>query len=174
MITDERTRDSEEMAWIRTTRLESNQRTHPEGRQTGGTDGEIMNWNQREVRTNARIQLLDITGVVAAELEKSGVQTGVCHVYVPHTTAGLTINENADPDVARDIIATLNRLVPATGDYRHVEGNSDAHVKASIMGFSAIIPVIDGHLALGTWQALYFCEFDGPRHRNMVIGISGD
>ncbi|HPX73977.1 MAG TPA: secondary thiamine-phosphate synthase enzyme YjbQ, partial [Methanoregulaceae archaeon] len=81
-----------------------------------------MKWTQREVRTSARIQLLDITGVVASELEKNGVKTGVCHVYVPHTTAGLTINENADPDVARDILTTLNRLVPATGDYRHAEG----------------------------------------------------
>jgi len=133
-----------------------------------------MKWTQREVHTSARIQLLDITGVVVSELEKNGVKTGVCHVYVPHTTAGLTINENADPDVARDILTTLHRLVPATGDYRHTEGNSDAHIKASLMGFSAIVPVIDGQLAFGTWQALYFCEFDGPRHRHVMIGISGE
>ncbi len=171
MITDERTRDSEEMAWIRTTRLESNQRTHPEGRQTGGTDGEIMNWNQREMRTNADLA----AGYYRCgrRLKRKERCANRCLPYLcPHDSR--PINENADPDVTRDIIATLNRLVPATGDYRHVEGNSDAHVKASIMGFSAIIPVIDGHLALGTWQALYFCEFDGPRHRNMVIGISGD
>ncbi len=133
-----------------------------------------MKWTQREVHTSARIQLLDITGVVVSELEKNGVKTGVCHVYVPHTTAGLTINENADPDVARDILTTLHRLVPATGDYRHTEGNSDAHIKASLMGFSAIVPVIDGQLAFGTWQALCFCEFDGPRHRHVLIGISGE
>jgi secondary thiamine-phosphate synthase enzyme len=133
-----------------------------------------MKWTQIEVPTSTRIQLLDITATVATELGKSGVKSGVCHVYMPHTTAGLTINENADPDVARDILATLNRLVPAAGDYHHVEGNSDAHIKASLMGFSAIIPVVEGHLALGTWQALYFCEFDGPRHRHVVIGISGD
>jgi len=132
-----------------------------------------MRWTQVEVPTSARIQLLDITALVAAELGKSGVKSGVCHVYMPHTTAGLTINENADPDVARDILATLARLVPATGDYRHSEGNSDAHIKASLMGFSVMVPVIDGHLALGTWQAIYFCEFDGPRHRHVVIGISG-
>jgi secondary thiamine-phosphate synthase enzyme len=132
-----------------------------------------MKWTKVEVRTSTRIHLLDITATVAAELVKSGVKNGVCHVYMPHTTAGLTINENADPDVARDILATLNRLVPVTGDYRHVEGNSDAHIKASLMGFSAIVPVIDGHLALGTWQAIYFCEFDGPRHRHVMIGISG-
>jgi secondary thiamine-phosphate synthase enzyme len=133
-----------------------------------------MKWTQAEVKTSARIQLLDITPFVAAEVEKSGVKSGVCHVYMPHTTAGLTINENADPDVARDILATLNRLVPATGDYRHIEGNSDAHIKASLMGFSAMVPVVEGHLALGTWQAVYFCEFDGPRHRHVLIGIIGE
>jgi secondary thiamine-phosphate synthase enzyme len=132
-----------------------------------------MKWTQAEVKTSARIQLLDITPYIAAEVEKSGVKSGVCHVYMPHTTAGLTINENADPDVARDILATLNRIVPATGDYRHIEGNSDAHIKASLMGFSAMVPVVEGHLALGTWQAVYFCEFDGPRHRHVLIGISG-
>ena len=133
-----------------------------------------MKWTQVNVPTSARIQLLDITAVVAAEIEKSGVKSGVCHVYMPHTTAGLTINENADPDVARDILATLNRLVPTTGEYRHIEGNSDAHIKASLMGFSAIVPITDGHLALGTWQAVSFCEFDGPRHRHVVIGIGGE
>ena len=133
-----------------------------------------MKWTQVNVPTSARIQLLDITALVAAEVEKSGVKSGICHVYMPHTTAGLTINENADPDVARDIHPTLNRLVPARGDYRHIEGNSDAHIKASLMGFSAIVPVTNGHLALGTWQAIYFCEFDGPRHRHVVIGIGGE
>ncbi|MDD1707857.1 MAG: secondary thiamine-phosphate synthase enzyme YjbQ [Methanoregulaceae archaeon] len=133
-----------------------------------------MKWTQVNVPTSARIQLLDITALVAAEVEKSGVKSGICHVYMPHTTAGLTINENADPDVARDILTTLNRLVPARGDYRHIEGNSDAHIKASLMGFSATVPVTNGHLALGTWQAIYFCEFDGPRHRHVVIGIGGE
>jgi secondary thiamine-phosphate synthase enzyme len=133
-----------------------------------------MKWTQVNVPTNTRIQLLDITAVVAAELAKSGVKSGVCHVYMPHTTAGLTINENADPDVPRDILAGLTRLVPATGDYRHIEGNSDAHIKASLMGFSVMVPVVDGYLALGTWQAIYFCEFDGPRHRHVMIGISGE
>jgi secondary thiamine-phosphate synthase enzyme len=133
-----------------------------------------MKWTQVDVTTNARIQLLDITAVVAAELAKSGVKSGVCHLYMPHTTAGLTINENTDPDVPRDILARLTRLVPVTGDYRHIEGNSDAHIKASLMGFSVMIPVVDGLLALGTWQAIYFCEFDGPRHRHVVIGITGE
>jgi len=120
-----------------------------------------MNWTRIDVPTRARTQFLDITGIVAAELAKSGVESGTCSVYMPHTTAGLTINENADPDVARDILAGLTRLVPETGDYRHAEGNSDAHIKASLMGFSVMVPV-------------YFCEFDGPRHRHVLVGITGD
>ncbi len=132
-----------------------------------------MKWKQVYISTGARTQLLDITGTVEAELSKTGIRSGTCHVYVPHTTAGLTINENADPEVARDILAGLARLVPATGDYRHAEGNSDAHLKASLTGFSVTVPVIDGRLALGTWQAIYFCEFDGPRHRRVLVGVSG-
>jgi secondary thiamine-phosphate synthase enzyme len=133
-----------------------------------------MKWTQIDVPTDARIQLIDITVIVAAELAKTGMKRGICYVYMPHTTAGLTINENADPDVARDILTSLARLVPATGDYRHNEGNSDAHIKASIMGFSVMVPVIDGRLALGTWQAIYFCEFDGPRHRRLLVGVTGE
>ena len=131
-----------------------------------------MKWTRIEVRTGSRTQLIDITNMVADELEKTGVTSGFCSVYMPHTTAGLTINENADPDVARDIITGLARLVPVTGDYRHAEGNSDAHIKASLVGFSLMVPIIDGHLALGTWQALYFCEFDGPRNRHVLVGIT--
>lgn len=131
-----------------------------------------MKWTQVDVPTGARTQMLDITGIVAAELEKTGVKNGICYVYMPHTTAGLTINENADPDVARDILAGLSRLVPAAGDYRHAEGNSDAHLKASLTGFSVTVPVVDGRLALGTWQAIYFCEYDGPRHRRVMVGAS--
>jgi secondary thiamine-phosphate synthase enzyme len=133
-----------------------------------------MKWTQVEVPTRARTQFLDITGIVASEVAKSGVNTGICYIYVPHTTAGLTINENADPDVARDILAGLARLVPATGDYRHSEGNSDAHIKASLVGFTVNVPVIDGRLALGTWQGIYFCEFDGPRHRHVLVGVIGE
>jgi secondary thiamine-phosphate synthase enzyme len=102
------------------------------------------------------------------------MKNGTCHMYMPHTTAGLTINENADPDVARDILSGLARLVPVTGEYRHAEGNSDAHLKASLVGFSLMVPVIDGHLALGTWQAMYFCEFDGPRDRHVLVGFRGE
>ena len=132
-----------------------------------------MRWTEIEVSTGSRNQLVDITGAVADEVGKSGVENGTCHVYVPHTTAGVTINENADPDVARDILAGLARLVPAQGDYRHAEGNSDAHIKASLVGFSAMVPVIDGRPALGTWQGVYLCEFDGPRRRRVLIGVAG-
>ncbi len=133
-----------------------------------------MKWARIEVPSGSRTQLIDITNIVASELAKTGVKNGACHVCTTHTTAGLTINENADPDVARDILAGLARLVPVTGDYRHAEGNSDAHIKASLMGFSVMVPIIDGCLMLGTWQALYFCEFDGPRNRHVLVGIAGE
>lgn len=132
-----------------------------------------MKWTQIDVSTGSRSQFVEITGRVADVVEKSGVQSGTCYVYVPHTTAGLTINENADPDVARDILADLARLVPAEGDYRHAEGNSDAHIKASLVGFSAMVPVVDGRPALGTWQGVYLCEFDGPRRRRVLVGVTG-
>ncbi|MEM2124203.1 MAG: secondary thiamine-phosphate synthase enzyme YjbQ, partial [Methanolinea sp.] len=109
-----------------------------------------MEWREIEVPTGTRAQLVDITGKVAAEVERSGVGNGTCVVFVPHTTAGVTINENADPAVARDILVSLSRLVPETGDYRHAEGNSDAHVKASLVGFSVTVPVVRGRIALGT------------------------
>lgn len=132
-----------------------------------------MRWREIEVSTGSREQLVEITSAVASEIGNSGVENGACHVYVPHTTAGVTINENADPDVARDMLTGLARLVPAEGDYRHAEGNSDAHLKASIMGFSAMVPIIDGLPALGTWQGVYLCEFDGPRRRRVLIGVLG-
>lgn len=130
-----------------------------------------MKWTRIEIRTSSKTELIDISKRVSEELAKSGVLNGTCIVYMPHTTAGLTINENADPDVARDILTGLARIVPATGDYRHAEGNSDAHIKASLMGFTLTVPVIDGRLALGTWQGLYFCEFDGPRNRHVLVGM---
>ena len=132
-----------------------------------------MKWTKIDVRTGSRAQFIDITDRISEEIGRAGVQNGTCFVFTQHTTAGLTINENADPDVVRDILAGLTRLVPPTGDYRHAEGNSDAHIKASLMGFSLMIPVIDGRLALGTWQGIYFCEFDGPRNRHVLAGVSG-
>jgi len=125
------------------------------------------------VPTTSRIQFVDITSQVRDALRAEGVADGVCHVFVPHTTAGVTINENADPDVTRDIAATLARLIPHRGDYRHSEGNSDSHVKASLMGATATIPVTDGRLVLGTWQAVYFAEFDGPRRRRCIVTATG-
>jgi secondary thiamine-phosphate synthase enzyme len=138
---------------------------------TGGIPG--MNWKEVAVQTSARAQLLDVTAILSRELAASKLMNGICRVYVPHTTAGVTINENADPDVITDILAGLEKFVPVQGNYRHAEGNSDAHIKASLMGFSVMVPVIDGRLALGTWQGVYFCEFDGPRRRKMLLGFEG-
>jgi secondary thiamine-phosphate synthase enzyme len=123
------------------------------------------------VQTRSRTDLVDITRLVAAVVAKSGIAGGVCHVYVPHTTAGVTINENADPDVRADIEKVLDGLVPWSAGYAHSEGNSAAHVKASMMGFTATIPVERGGMLLGTWQGIYFCEFDGPRSRRVIVKV---
>lgn len=123
------------------------------------------------IRTTARTQFLDITREIAEVVRSAGLSEGICTVYVPHTTAGITINENADPDVVRDMIDTLERLVPRNAAYHHVEGNADAHVKASVMGSSVSILVENGRLVLGTWQGIYFCEFDGPRHRQVYVRV---
>jgi secondary thiamine-phosphate synthase enzyme len=121
------------------------------------------------VKTSKRVQLVDITGDVARAIADSGVREGVCVVYTPHTTAAVTINESADPDVARDIEATLSRLVPPDAGYRHAEGNSDAHVKSTMAGASEHIIVSGGKPVLGTWQGVFFCEFDGPRTRKVFV-----
>jgi len=123
------------------------------------------------VRTRSRNELVDITDRVRAILGQSGVQEGICHIYVPHTTAAVTVNEKADPNVARDIGETLSKLIPEGEGYRHSEGNSDAHVKSSLVGVSAFVPVSGGDLLLGTWQAIFFCEFDGPRTRRCHVRI---
>ena len=126
------------------------------------------------VKTSQQAELKDITASVQAIVSKSGVQSGMCTVFVPHTTAGITINENADPDVRRDIIMELDKIVPHNDGYSHSEGNSAAHIKASMMGFTQNIIIESGNLALGTWQGIYFCEFDGPRARKVFIKISKD
>jgi secondary thiamine-phosphate synthase enzyme len=113
--------------------------------------------------------MTDITSKVEGELKRSGLKDGVCFVFVPHTTAGITINEGADPSVVADIQATLNKLVPWEGSYRHLEGNSAAHIKSSLMGSSVIVLVESGRLKLGTWQGIFFCEFDGPRSRKVYM-----
>ncbi len=123
------------------------------------------------IKTNKRIELLDITGKIQSEVAKSKVRSGLCVIFCPHTTAGLTINENADPSVRSDIVNALEKLVPENGGYTHSEGNSDAHVKSSIFGASVNLIIEDGLLALGTWQGIYFCESDGPRSREVWIKI---
>ena len=124
------------------------------------------------VKTRSQVDFVDIDAVVKDAVATQGITEGVCHVYVPHTTAGITINENADPDVKRDIIAELNKIVPFDDGYRHVEGNSAAHIKASIVGFSVSVPIQSGRLQLGTWQSIYLCEFDGPRNRSVLVTVS--
>jgi secondary thiamine-phosphate synthase enzyme len=126
------------------------------------------------LRTDRRTQLLDVTAGVTQMVHDSGVRHGVCYVYVLHTTAGIIINEAADPDVARDIEMSLDRLIPKSSDYRHSEGNSDSHVNCALTGTSATIFIADGRLELGRWQGIFFCEFDGPRERKLKIKIVAD
>jgi len=121
------------------------------------------------INTRDRSEMTDITSKVEEELKRSGLKDGVCFVFVPHTTAGITINEGADPSVVADIQTTLNKLVPWEDSYRHLEGNSAAHIKSSLMGSSVIVLVESGRLRLGTWQGIFFCEFDGPRSRKVYI-----
>jgi secondary thiamine-phosphate synthase enzyme len=118
--------------------------------------------------------MIDITVPVRELLRKSGITRGLCHLFVLHTTAGLTINEGADPAVQRDMVSFLNRLVPQDHYFTHAEGNSDAHIKSSLMGSSLTVPVEEGKLILGTWQAIYFCEFDGPRERRVTVKVVSD
>lgn len=124
-----------------------------------------------EVRTERRTQLVDITAQVAEAARGEGRPEGVVLVFCPHTTAGLTLNESYDPDVARDIEAVLARLAPREGGYAHREGNADAHVKASLVGSACLIPWVDGRLMLGTWQGVFLCEFDGPRTRRVMVHV---
>jgi secondary thiamine-phosphate synthase enzyme len=127
-----------------------------------------------ELKTTRRTELVDITSEVARLVAESGVGRGVCHVCVPHTTAGLTVNENDDPAVARDIEAVLDRLAPKDGGYQHREGNADAHVKSTLIGVSQTLLVEEGRLLLGRWQAIFFCEFDGPRERQVRVKVVPD
>jgi secondary thiamine-phosphate synthase enzyme len=127
------------------------------------------------VRTKARNQIVDITSEVASFVTNTGIKDGSVTVYCPHTTAGITINENADPDVPHDILLSLEELLPQRRrGYRHCEGNSDAHVKSSLIGCSERVLIKDGRLILGTWQAIFFCEFDGPRNRNVNLSAQGE
>jgi len=125
------------------------------------------------VRTTSRTEMVDITDAVAGALKKSGVTEGICVIYCPHTTAAVTINENADPSVTRDVLKEINAIVPFDDDYAHMEGNSAAHIKSSMFGAGQTVPVTGGRLALGTWQGIYFCEFDGPRSRRVFVQAVG-
>ena len=126
------------------------------------------------VRTSVRCQFVDITADVARAVRASGVRDGLCLVWCPHTTAGITVNENADPDVPADLLMGLGRLVDARWPFRHGEGNSDAHLKSTLVGCERTIAVRGGDLRLGTWQAIWFCEFDGPRTRRVEVTVLGD
>ena len=124
------------------------------------------------VKTGSRVEFRDVTPAVREAVAASGVKSGVCHVLVPHTTAGVTVNEHADPSVVEDMKAQLDVMVPQHGGYRHAEGNSPAHIKASLMGSAATLLVEGGEIVLGTWQGVFFCEFDGPRSRRMLVKVT--
>jgi secondary thiamine-phosphate synthase enzyme len=130
-----------------------------------------MGYQEISVRTKSRTELVDITGLLARLVQESKVGDGLMVLFVPHTTAAVTVNENADPTVQQDLLAGLDRIVPLKGSYRHTEGNSDAHIKAALIGSSQTIFIQDGRPALGTWQGVYFCEFDGPRSRKVWVKI---
>ena len=124
-----------------------------------------------KVQSSGHSEFIDITDQVKYFLNKNGIKEGLCNIFIPHTTCGITINENADPDVKADILMELNKMVPLRDKYRHIEGNSAAHIKSSLMGFSITVPVLKSKLVLGTWQGIYLCEFDGPRNRKVRISI---
>ena len=126
------------------------------------------------LRTSSRNEFLDLTREIQAAVMESGVREGLCHLFVPHTTAALTINENADPSVKSDILMVLNKIISDQEPYRHLEGNSPAHIKASLLGPQLTLMVSSGRLVLGTWQGIYLCEFDGPRSRRLHLKVMGD
>lgn len=132
----------------------------------------MTNLHTIKINSSRREQFIDLTDDIARLINESGISEGVCHIYVPHTTAGVTINEGHDPSVVHDILMHLNKLVPPGGGYTHLEGNSDAHIKAFLAGTEKTIPVSGGKLLLGNWQRIFFCEFDGPRQRKVFIKIS--
>ncbi len=127
-----------------------------------------------QVRTSAQTEFIDVTRSVQEAVRQTGVGDGICIIFIPHTTAAVTINENADPSVAQDMIMELNKIVPFKDHYRHTEGNSPSHIKASLLGCSQIVLVESGKLVLGTWQGIFFCEFDGPRDRKVHVKVISD
>ena len=133
-----------------------------------------LNMKEISISSSSKSELIDITKLIKDYVKEIGVISGICLVYCPHTTAGITINENADPDVKNDIINKLKKMIPEKDDYKHVEGNSDSHLKSSLLGNSQSIIIKDNDLLLGTWQGIYFFEGDGPRERNVFVKIMGD
>lgn len=133
-----------------------------------------MKSRKLSLQTPARDSMIEITDQIRALVRDAGVRSGSATLFVPHTTAAVTINENADPDVVRDILRAMNKIVPWNDGYDHFEGNSAAHIKASMFGFSETVLIEDGDLVLGTWQGIYFCEFDGPRTRSLIVKINPD
>ncbi|MBU0567091.1 secondary thiamine-phosphate synthase enzyme YjbQ, partial [bacterium] len=119
-----------------------------------------------------RTEMIDITSKIKEVVRKSDFKNGICYIFVPHTTAGVTINENADPTVVKDILTELNKVIPFDGHYQHLEGNSAAHIKASLIGSSEVVLIEEGRLVLGTWQGIYFAEFDGPRRRKVLVKLA--
>lgn len=126
------------------------------------------------IKTRVKNEFVDITSYIHEAVNESNVKHGICYLYVPHTTAGITINEGADPSVVKDIQSVLGKLVPSNQNYLHTEGNSDAHIKSTLIGMSEVVPIENGQLILGTWQSVFFCEFDGPRNRRIIVKILGD
>ncbi len=124
-----------------------------------------------QIQSGSRTEFIDITGKVQDVVRESKAREGICYLFVPHTTAAITINENADPSVHHDIVMELNKVIPFDDQYRHIEGNSAAHIKASVIGFSETVFIESGTLFLGTWQGIYFCEFDGPRRRRLHVKV---
>ncbi len=123
------------------------------------------------VKTGSKFEMIDITNQVSKILKERAFKSGICHVFTPHTTVAITINENADPNVPRDIMMELDKVIPLNDNYRHIEGNSAAHIKSSLIGASEMVLIEDGKLVLGTWQSIFFCEFDGPRTRKVLIKL---
>jgi len=129
--------------------------------------------SQFSVSTRSSTEMVDITSQVKNELQHAEIKTGVCTVYIPHTTAGITINEGADPNVARDMVMEINKIVPLEDGYTHAEGNTAAHIKSTLYGSSVQVPIEEGRLTLGTWQSIFLCEFDGPRNRRVIVQVIG-
>lgn len=124
-----------------------------------------------DVKTTSRNQMIDITAQVQELVKKSGLKNGLCFLFVPHTTAGITINEDADPSVKKDILNKLSQFVPESAEYLHTEGNADAHIKSTLVGCSQTVFIEKSELVLGTWQGIMFCEFDGPRNRKVIVKV---